>query len=337
MMQKNKLFITGGSGFIGTNLCDYLIDKKFDFINVDINPPKKSKHREYWNKIDIRNKHELLDIIKNYKPTHIINLAADLGMDHISFDDLQTNISGVENLINAINCVDSIKKAVFTSSLLVCKNGYIPKSDTDYCAPNYYGESKVMGEKLVRESDLNCNWSIVRPTSIWGPWFDYSYRTFFKMIDKNRYMHIGKKEFQKPASFVGNTVHMIMKILLDETQMSNKETYYLADYPWYSTKKWAMTIQKTLSAKKIRTAPLWILNLIGFAGDIIKFIMRFDPPLTSSRLKNMQTGGNYPIENTKGICGNLPFKIENAVFKTAHWMYKKDFIKHKPEEIISEK
>ena len=54
-----------------------------------------------------------------------------------------------------------------------------------------------------------------------GPWFDYSYRTFFKMIDKNRYMHVGK-EFQKPASFVGNTVYMIMKILLDETQMSNK-------------------------------------------------------------------------------------------------------------------
>ena len=77
--------------------------------------------------------------------------------------------------------------------------------------------------------------------------------------------------------------------------------------------------------------------MIGLAGDIIKFLMRFDPPLTSSRLKNMQTGGNYPIENTKEICGNLPFKIENAVFKTAHWMYKKDFIKHKPEEIISEK
>ena len=53
-------------------------DKKFDFINVDINPPKKSKHREYWNKIDIRNKQKLLDIIKNYKPTHVINLAADL-------------------------------------------------------------------------------------------------------------------------------------------------------------------------------------------------------------------------------------------------------------------
>ena len=336
-MQNIKIFITGGSGFIGSNLCNYLIDNKFNFINIDIKPPKISNHQKYWHKIDVREKYQLLDIIKVYQPTYIINLAADLGMDHNSFENLQTNIRGVENLIFAINSVTSIKKAIFTSSLLVCKNGYIPSSDTDYCAPNFYGESKVMGEKLVRESDLSCSWSIIRPTSIWGPWFDYSYRTFFKMIDKNKYMHIGKKEFQKPASYVGNTVYMIMKILLDETKISNKGTYYLADYPWYSTKKWANTIQKTLSTKKIRTAPLWILNLIGFVGDIIKYLMKFDPPLTSSRLKNMQTGGNYPIENTKEICGYLPYKIEDAVFQTAKWMYKKDLIKNKPEEISSEK
>ena len=77
--------------------------------------------------------------------------------------------------------------------------------------------------------------------------------------------------------------------------------------------------------------------MIAIAGDIIKCLMRFDPPLTSSRLKNMQIGGNYPIKNTKEICGHLPYNIEDAVFATAQWMYKKDFINHKPEEIISEK
>ena len=49
-------------------------------------------------------------------------------MDHISFDNLQTNIIGVENLINAINSVESIKKAVFTSSLLVCKTDTYQKA-----------------------------------------------------------------------------------------------------------------------------------------------------------------------------------------------------------------
>jgi GlcNAc-P-P-Und epimerase len=332
-MSNTRIIVTGGSGFIGTNLCEYLIEKNYDFINLDINPPKVTGHREYWKEIDIRDKGLLSEIIEYFKPTYIINLAADLGMDHNSLENLQTNIIGVENIINAINSVESVKKVVFTSSLLVCKNGYIPNNDVDYCAPNFYGESKVIGEKIVRESKLNSEWTIIRPTSIWGPWFDYSYRTFFKIVDKNKYMHIGSNEFQKPASYVGNTVYMIMKILLDETKGSDKSTYYLADYPWYSTKKWAITIQETLSTKRIRTAPLWLLRLIAFIGDIVKWAMRFDPPLTSSRLKNMQTGGKYPIENTKEICGDLPHNIEKAVYTTAQWMYENNLIKHKPGRI----
>ena len=188
-MSNTRIIVTGGSGFIGTNLCEYLIEKNYDFINLDINPPKVTGHREYWKEIDIRDKGLLSEIIEYFKPTYIINLAADLGMDHNSLENLQTNIIGVENIINAINSVESVKKVVFTSSLLVCKNGYIPNNDVDYCAPNFYGESKVIGEKIVRESKLNSEWTIIRPTSIWGPWFDYSYRTFFKIVDKNKYMH----------------------------------------------------------------------------------------------------------------------------------------------------
>ena len=335
-MSNTRIIVTGGSGFIGTNLCEYLIEKNYDFINLDINPPKVTGHREYWKEIDIRDKGLLSEIIEYFKPTYIINLAADLGMDHNSLENLQTNIIGVENIINAINSVESVKKVVFTSSLLVCKNGYIPNNDVDYCAPNFYGESKVIGEKIVRKSKLNCEWTIIRPTSIWGPWFDYSYKTFFKMIDKNKYMHIGDKEFQKPACYVGNTVYMMMKILLDETKISDKGTYYLADYPWYSTKKWAMTIQKTLSSKRIRTAPMWLLRIIAFIGDIIKRVLKVDPPLTTFRLNNMLTGGEYRINNTKEICSDLPYNIEKAVFTTAKWMYEKKLIKHKPEVINSE-
>jgi GlcNAc-P-P-Und epimerase len=335
-ISKNKILITGGSGFIGTNLCYDLIEKDIKFINLDINPPKDPNHLKYWEKQDIREKNSLIEIFKSFQPSHVINLAADLGMDHNSLENLQTNIIGVENIVNAINSVESVKKVVFTSSLLVCKNGYIPNNDVDYCAPNFYGESKVIGEKIVRKSKLNCEWTIIRPTSIWGPWFDYSYKTFFKMIDKNKYMHIGDKEFQKPACYVGNTVYMMMKILLDETKISDKGTYYLADYPWYSTKKWAMTIQKTLSSKRIRTAPMWLLRIIAFIGDIIKRVLKVDPPLTTFRLNNMLTGGEYRINNTKEICSDLPYNIEKAVFTTAKWMYEKKLIKHKPEVINSE-
>ena len=64
---------------------------------------------------------------------------------------------------------------------------------------------------------------------------------------------------------------MLMKILLEVDPEVNKSTYYLADYPWYSTKEWANTIQKTLNSKSIKTAPLWILRRAALASDLINF------------------------------------------------------------------
>ena len=334
MKRKNiKILLTGGSGFIGTNAVDWLIKNGFNFINIDINSPKNDKHKPYWENIDINKCDHLINKIKEYKPTHILHLAADLGMEHKNFDNLKCNIKGIDNLIESVNNIDSIQRIIFTSSLLVCKNGYIPKNDTDYSPPNLYGKSKVFGEKKVRSANLNCEWAIVRPTSIWGPCFDYSYKTFFKVIDKNMYMHIGKNEFQKPASYVGNTVHMMIKILLTDNPTINKNTFYLADYPWYSTKEWANTIQNILSSKNIKTAPLWILRVVAFIGDLIKKIIKIDPPLTSFRLDNMLTGASYPIDKTRKVVGDLPFDLDGSVFLTAQWMYENNLIKHKPRKI----
>ena len=330
--KKRKLLITGGSGFIGTNVMNYLIENNFSCINIDFNPPKKRAHMGYWIDVDILDFDALENAITSFGPTHIIHLAATLGMDHKTLETLDTNITGTKNLIKILESKNDIKRIIFTSSLLVCRGGYIPKNDVDYCPPNFYGESKAIGEKLVRSAKLKCEWVIVRPTSIWGPWFDYSYKSFFKVIDKNMYMHIGNNEIQKPASFSGNTVYMLMKILFENDPKINKNTYYLADYPWYSSKVWANTIQKTLDSKPIRTAPLWLLRIIAIIGSLIKAIFRIDPPLTLSRLNNMHIGGIYPIDNTKNVSGTLPHDLNESVYLTAKWMYENNLIKHKPRK-----
>lgn len=330
--HTDKIIVTGGSGFIGTNLVEYLIQNNFNFINIDVNPPKNSRHNKYWYKCDIREYDKINDIASRFKATHLINLAADLGMDHKNLDNLQTNIKGIDNLIRLINSQDNMKRVIFVSSLLVCKNGYIPNSDIDYNPPNFYGKSKMLGEIKVRDSNLNCEWVIVRPTSIWGPWFDYSYKEFFMTIDKNRYFHIGRNDFQKPASYVENTVYSMIRLLFYNSIDINKQTYYLADYPWYSTRKWANTIQKVLNSRKIHTAPLWVLKVVAIFGDLLKLTIKFEPPLTSFRLRNMLTGGEYPVSKTRKVVGGLPFNLNQSTYKTAQWMYKNNLIKHRPRE-----
>ena len=58
MDKKIKILVTGGSGFIGTNLIEYLLEnyKPIDILNIDIADPKIKDHFSLWKKVDILDK-----------------------------------------------------------------------------------------------------------------------------------------------------------------------------------------------------------------------------------------------------------------------------------------
>jgi len=178
---------------------------------------------------------------------------------------------------------------------------------------------------------LNFSWSIIRPTAIWGPWFEHSYKTFFKVIDKGYYFHPSKKPIIKPINYVGNTVHMMLRILLNEDLAAvNKKTFYLADYPEYSIQDWANTIQLQLNGKRLLNhAPLWFLKTIALIGDMVQKIGYMDPPITSFRLNNMLTGSEVPLRNTIELVGDLPYSLDKGVERSIEWLRSIDEIKHK--------
>ena len=108
-----KIIVTGGSGFIGINLVNFLLKKKYFIINIDKltyssnNLAHKDKNKKYYkfHKLDINNKKKLVNIIQKYKPVAIFNLAAETHVDR-SIDGpknfIDTNIHGVFNLLEAL-------------------------------------------------------------------------------------------------------------------------------------------------------------------------------------------------------------------------------------------
>lgn len=316
-----KICITGGSGFIGTNAVESMISQGFDVINIDINPPKIHSHKTKWIYCDIRNLDQLRAVLLKFNPSHILHLAATTGMDVNDINFFNANTLGVKNLIQICNELPDLYRVVFTSSLLVCKNGYIPLSDDDYCPPNLYGKSKVVGEQYVRDFANNFSWVIVRPTSIWGPWFEHSYRSFFKVVSLGLYIHPGHKPIIKPLSYVGNTVHMMQKFLSTDLPGISGNTYYLADYPEASIQAWANIISQKFGLRsRPKVAPIIVLKVIAKCGDLLRLFGFKNPPLTSFRLGNMLTGEHYPIEKTEGVVGRLPYDLSEGVEKTISWM-----------------
>lgn len=315
-----RLLITGGSGFIGTNAVDICLARGIETASFDLRAPRDPRHRCLWRQVDLCDGSALAQAMVEYAPTHVLHLGAATGMDVSDPCLFDANVVGITNLIEAARRT-SIQHVLFTSSLLVCRNGYIPSSDTDYCPPNLYGESKVQGERIVRSSpDLPFVWTIVRPTSIWGPWFEHSYHAFFKAVARGLYVHPGRALIVKPISFVGNTVHMMLSVFAAQKDQVNRRTLYLADYPPRSVRDWANAIQRAVGSRPILTAPLPLLRLAALGGDVLRMMGSRDPPLSSFRVRNMLTGGHYPTEPIQALAGTLPYSLEDGVGETVAWL-----------------
>ena len=260
-----KVLITGGSGFIGTNLLLFLIEK-YEILNIDIRESKIKKKKKYTSIVDITNYENFRNVVIGFSPDYIIHLAARTDLNGKFIYDYSANTVGVSNLMKIIHELPKLKKLIVTSSMLVCHTGYYPKNQFDYAPTTIYGESKVETEKAVWANKPMCDWAIIRPTSIWGPWFGVPYRNFFDMVLKHRYIHIGYRSCTKTYGYVGNSVYQIEQILFNDTRDENKKVYYIGDNPATNIEEWGYEIATELGFK-IKRIPYCLLKIVAYVGD----------------------------------------------------------------------
>jgi nucleoside-diphosphate-sugar epimerase len=313
-----KILITGGSGFIGTNLIDKFILDGHDVVNIDIAEPKKRELFKYWNEVDINCFDILKESIENFRPDYIVHLAARTDLDGISLEDYKTNIIGVENLLKISKDLTSLKKIIITSSMLVCHGGYYPKDQFDYAATTIYGESKVKTEEIVWKNKPSCDWAIIRPTSIWGPWFGTPYKNFFDMVIAKKYFHIGSKGCTKTYGYVGNAIYQIEKILFAETRSELKKVFFIGEDPATNIEEWANEIAIELKSR-IFKMPYLVIKIAALFGDSLKLVgLPF--PMNSFRLHNMTTNNIIDLKNTYEIAQNLPYTRKEGIKRTLKWI-----------------
>ncbi len=320
-MSKNIFLITGGSGFIGSYLSNYihLLQLGEIYIVDKEKPPKYINKNIFYKKIDILNLESLEKFICSVKPNYIFHLAARTDLRGNSLESYKNNIVGTENIIKCTKKVKSIKRIIFASSMLVCKVGYKPKNEFDYCPSNFYGMSKVIMEKLIRKESLKYSWCIVRPTSIWGPGFKEPYKNFFNLILQKKYFHIGNKKTLKTYGYIGNIAHQLIELITKEGKLINRKTFYLGDNSKYNIREWADEISKLSISGEIKTLPPKLVFILSLIGTLLnKFKIKI--PLTLFRFKNMTTDNILDLEPIKKVSQKLPFNREDAIKLTLKWI-----------------
>ena len=162
--MKKKIIVTGGLGFIGSNLIDLLIKKKYFVINVDsatyssnfYNTKDFNKNYKFI-KCNINNQKKILDLLIKYKPSGIFNLAAETHVDR-SIDSpkffIESNILGVFNLLEAFrkfNKKNKSTKLIHISTDEVYGDVIKGRSDENYSykPSSPYAASKASSDHLV--------------------------------------------------------------------------------------------------------------------------------------------------------------------------------------------
>jgi len=317
MTIKKKILVTGGSGFIGTHLIEWLSKSENQLLNVDIAGPKLRSHDQYWTRCDIKKLDDLSTVFDEFKPTHVIHLAAKASLDGDTIDDFPDNIIGTKNVVQCVNKTPNIVRFVHTSSQYAVMPGVFPESDEFLQPYTAYGESKAESERIVRQ-DCSKPWVIIRPTNIWGAWHTAFPYEMWPYLQKRFYFHPGFAPIRKHYGYVENAVDQIVKFgLVCKDEDVCGRVFYITDTPIDSA-EWLNGFSMMLSGKPVRRIPKAIWRLLAWAGDALLAI-GIKSPVSSERFFRLTVNESIPYQKTIDLTGEPVISLHEGITRSVAW------------------
>ena len=319
-MKRSRLFITGASGFIGTNLIDSFDPALWEVMNFSSSPPLNVEHMGTWHEGDIMDRSGLCDAISTFEPSAVVHMAARTDCDENTAvePDYRVNTSGTLNVADATREVGGVERFVMVSTQYVI-GPQTPFTDPYAYAPHtVYGMSKVAAELIVRASRPAPVWCLARPVNIWGPWHLRYEREFWAVARSGRYLHPGGTDPIRTYGYVGNVCWQLHQLLLLPADIVHEGVFYLGDPP-VPLGVWADGFNEAFRGRSARRIPRWALA--SLAGIMEVFARWGVPvPLTWSRFKSMTTDYLAPTEDTIRRLGAPPFSLEEGIQQTLEWL-----------------
>lgn len=314
-MANSKLLITGGSGFIGSEVVKRAQQHGFEIKNLDFNPPNLSEHEPMWANVDVRNKEDVEREIVAFNPDFVLHMASDIDVTLKTLDEYRTTTLGTSNVLNAAEKLPNLRRLIHVSTQFVVTPGHTPKTDADFKPYTLYGEAKAVSERLVHRASLP--WVITRPTIIWGPRHPSFHLQILGYIASRKYLHpMSSEPIMRCYGYVGNTADQMFSLL--EADLKQRRVFYLGDGTInYDT--WVDGFAEAFTGRKARRIPKSLLHLLARLGSGLN-TLGFSAPIDLGRYFRMTTSSAIDLTPTFEIVGRPQISFEDGLRETVEWL-----------------
>ncbi|MFO7981088.1 MAG: NAD(P)-dependent oxidoreductase [Candidatus Aminicenantes bacterium] len=323
-----KVFITGGTGFIGSHFVDFLLK----FKNIHIYALTRNLNKSKW--LKGRNITFVEGNLFSLPPLpsdldyliHIAGLSKALKSENY----YTVNQKGTASLFHKLDSGNANpKKVVCLSSLAAagpCSIGQIVTENSEPFCVTPYGKSKRLGEIEALHYKDKFPVVIVRVGPVFGP-RDRDFLPYFKIINKGLLPSLDSKAGLMSLCYVKDLVRALY--LCMQKEVKSGEIFHIADSKPYSWDEFGMTIAKTLGKKPLKINPPYLfLRLITGLSELGARISKNPTILNQDKLIEMNQEGW--ITDTSKAKKELGFKteytLEEAVKETVHWYKEKNWL-----------
>jgi nucleoside-diphosphate-sugar epimerase len=221
------------------------------------------------------------------------------------------------------------RKVVYCSTQGV--HGHIENPPGDESSPiapaDYYQQTKYEGELVLEEfSDADIEFTILRPTAIYGPGDPERFGMIFRRAKKGFFPVFGSGETFYHPVYIDNLVDAF--VLSMEQGKGAGEVYIIADEEYFSIKELVHRVAKAIDVE-VSTPTLPITPLI-IAGHVCEKLCKpfgINPPLFPRRVDWFRQVRAFKIDKAKRELGYEPkIGIDEGLRRTGVWYRENGFL-----------
>ena len=324
--MKEKVLVTGASGFIGSFIVEEALRRGFEVwaaVRRSSSRQFLQDERIHFIELDLGSEERLKEQLKDSPFDYVVH-AAGVTKSLKKEDFRRINTEGTKHLVRAITALQMpLKRLVYISSLSIMgaireEQPYTEIREDDRPQPNTaYGQSKLEAEQWLETQPLP--YVILRPTGVYGP-RERDYFMMAKSIKAHTDFAVGFKQQDITFVYVTDVVQAVF-LAMEKGQTGRK--YFLSDGEVYQSSTFSDLIRRELGNPWwIRiTAPLWLLRIITFCGEYIGHLTGKVTALNNDKYNIMkQRNWRCDIEPARRELGYEPrVKLEEGVQRSIQW------------------